>query len=103
MRCGATTQQVRVLIEETVAFREEIRIAAREGTRREVAPHLETRSGDSWSYRMGKWLQRTMRIDRRNDLYGETVIDPQTGEVVHHDFGALSAHRGHGDARKRAK
>ncbi len=101
--CGATTQQVRILIEDTVTFREEIRLAAREGAPGEVAPHLETRSGDSWSYRLGKWLQRTMRIDRKNDLYEETVTDPQTGEVVHHDSGPLSNHRGHGDVQKRAK
>jgi len=101
--CGSMAQQVRILVEDTVTFRSEIRLAAREGAPGEVAPHLLFRSGDSWSYRLGRWLQRTMRIDRKADRYEETVTDPQTGDVVHHDSGPLSEHRGHGGARKNDK
>ena len=99
--CGATTQQIRILIEDTVALHDEIRLAVREGEPGEVAPHLLLRTGDSWSVRLQRWLARTMRIDRRSNHYEETVVDPQTGEVVHHDAGLLSEHRDHGDARRR--
>ena len=98
--CGGTTQQVRILIEETMTLHDEVRIAVRDGEPGLVAPHLRVRTGDSWSARLRRWLHRTMRIDRKNNTYEETVVDPQTGEVVHHDAGPLSAHRGHGDARR---
>lgn len=101
--CGATTQQVRIVIEESVSFHDELRIAAREGEPGEIRPHLLVHAGDSWSHRLRRWLYRTVRIDRANDLYEETVTDPATGETIHHDAGPLSEHRGHGDARRKTE
>ena len=100
-KCGATTQQVRIVIEDSVSFHEELRIAARVGQPGEIRPHLVVRTGDSWSRRLGRWLLRTVRIDRTNDDYEETVTDPATGEEIHHDAGPLSEHRGHGEAQRR--
>lgn len=39
-------------------------------------------------------------IDRENDWYEETVTNPDTGEVVHHQAEPLSDHTGHGSAKQ---
>ena len=40
-------------------------------------------------------------IDRDKDQYKETVIDPQTGQVIHQNKEPLSEHFGHGSASSR--
>lgn len=99
--CGSVEQLVKVTIEDTVSFKSELRLAVRHGEPGEVAPHLEHRQGDSWSKKLGKWLYRTMRIDREADLYEEAVRDPESGEMIHRNVERLSEHRGHGDDRER--
>ncbi len=74
---------------------------ARHGQPGEVAAHLDLKTGDSWSYRFAKWMQRTVRVDRENDHYEETVTDPETGAVIHHDSGPLTKHTGHGSAKQK--
>jgi hypothetical protein len=34
-----------------------------------VAAYLEVKTGDSWSYRFTKFMQRNVRVDRENDQY----------------------------------
>lgn len=48
----------------------------------------------------GRWMLLTRTIDRANDWYSEKVVDPRTGEVVHQCEEPLSAHRGHGAAKR---
>jgi hypothetical protein len=46
-------------------------------------------------------MQRTVRVDRENDHYEETVTDPDTGAVIHHDSGPLTKHTRHGSAKQK--
>ncbi len=39
-------------------------------------------------------------IDHDNDLYTETVVMRDTGEIIHHIREPLSRHRGHGSDKK---
>lgn len=99
--CGSTAQQVRLLIEDSVSLHPDLRIAVREGDPGRVKPHLIVQTGEPLSHRLGRWVHRTRRIDRKNDQYEETIIDPVTGEEIHRDAAPLSEHQGHGDARRR--
>jgi len=42
-------------------------------------------------------------IDRDNDVYKEKVVDPKTGETIHHCEEKLSEHYGHGSDKKSNK
>ena len=64
-------------------------------------PWLTTMSEPSWSYDRQKWVHREKTEDRKNDLYTETVTDPDTGEIIHQTREPLSKHRGHGSAKKK--
>jgi hypothetical protein len=55
--------------------------------------------GDSIERRTGKAMRRRMLVDRINDLYQETVVDPSTGVTIHETTEKLTEHQGHGDAR----
>lgn len=98
--CGSREQQVRVLVEDSVTFRDAVRVEVVDDPKQR-RPSMEMRVEQSWSRKRAKWLERRMRIDRANDQYLEEVVDPDTGEVVHHTFEQLSIHVGHGSAANR--
>ena len=62
---------------------------------------LEFFQGDDKRKSDGKWMIKERLIDKDNDKYKETVIDPETGEIVHHCEEPLSEHVGHGTAKKK--
>jgi hypothetical protein len=45
-------------------------------------------------------VHREETEDRKNNRYTETVIDPDTGEIIHQADEPLSDHLGHGSAKK---
>ena len=57
---------------------------------------LEGFSGDDLYRKSGRWMKKERTLDHKNNLYKETVVDPETGQVVHHNEELLSDHRGHG-------
>jgi hypothetical protein len=65
------------------------------------SPYREETSGDDLWRKTGQWMHLTRTIDRATNLYSEQVVDPRTGEVVHQCEEPLSAHSGHGSAKKR--
>lgn len=62
-------------------------------------PRLDFFTGDDLRKSDGKWMQKERVIDRDKDQYKETVVDPQTGQVIHHNEEPLSEHFGHGSAK----
>ncbi len=60
---------------------------------------LEGVSGDDFHRKSGQWMKKERVIDHKNNRYKETIVNPETGEVVHHNEEPLSAHRGHGSDR----
>jgi hypothetical protein len=61
----------------------------------------EIRQRDDLSGDGTGWKDRRLRFDMTGDEYEETVIDPETGEVVHHETEPLSKHRDHGGAKQK--
>ncbi len=62
-------------------------------------PISEQKHHDSFSTKFRRWMRRSLVVDRENNRYTETVVDPETGETIHHRDEALSDHQGHGSAK----
>jgi len=62
-------------------------------------PLSEQKHGDSFSTKLGRWMRRSRVIDRVNNRYFESVLDPQTGETMRHCDEPLSEHQRHGSAK----
>jgi hypothetical protein len=88
-----------VLIQGTVEAKSSLGLKARHGNTGK--PFLEQKSGDSFFYKAQKWVYRIMRIDRDNDHYSETVVDPNTNEVIHKCEEPLRDHQGRGSAKRK--
>jgi len=58
-------------------------------------------SGWEKSHLLGKMVRKTRTIDKDKNLYQETIIDPDTHEVVHHCKEPLDEHIGHGFAKSK--
>jgi predicted nucleic acid-binding Zn-ribbon protein len=50
-----------------------------------------------------QWRQINYSIDKTNDSYEKTVINPETDEVLYHKREALSSHAGRGSAKQKPK
>lgn len=98
-KCGSTLRLFDKTLAATVTARASLGLKARESGRRK--PFLEQISGASYFRKAQRWVERLMRIDRRNNQYREVVNDPETGAIIHKCEEPLSKHRGHGDARKK--
>ena len=48
----------------------------------------------------GKMVRKDRVIDRDTRDYEELVVDPDTGETIHHTKHRLPDHQGHGSAKK---
>lgn len=66
-------------------------------------PFIEQVTGDDVRRSTGTWVKHDRVIDRENNRYKEDVVDPKTGEVIHHCDEPLSEHTGHGDAKETRK
>lgn len=62
-------------------------------------PRVDFFSGYDLRKSDGKWMQKERVLDKDNDHYKEIVIDPKTGEVIHHNEEPLSKYFGHGSAK----
>ena len=97
-RCGSTSRLTEKAFAETISFRALLGMKARKPDRK---PFLKQISGASFFKNEKRWVQKLMRIDRRNNQYQEVVTDPETGTIIHKCEEPLSKHRAHGDARKK--
>jgi hypothetical protein len=89
--CGCKVQRLHVVVSETITIHsaEGFRIRMK-GTAGWVKEHLQ---GADLHRKSGKWMHKERTIDKEGDRYREVVIDPKTGEVVHHCDEPLSEHR----------
>ena len=99
-RCGSLARTVLIFLGESLALHERIDIRQRQEGRKK--PTFELRSGDDFSHKRLRWMLKERTIDRLGDRYREHVVDPESGEVVHHCEERLSEHYGHGDAKRRS-
>ncbi len=99
--CGSKLRLYEKDLEGKIVPRKKLQLKARHGQVGKVKPHATLQTGDSLHQDTGKWNNREKLEDKENDRYFEQIIDPETGQVIHHDEEKLSHHRGHGDAKKK--
>lgn len=61
-------------------------------------PLAEIVVGDDWSRSRQKWVRLERFISRSLDWYSETVVDQESGEVIHRCHEPLSEHTSRGSA-----
>jgi hypothetical protein len=54
---------------------------------------VEVLVGSELFRKADRWVRKLRRVDRERGEYEETVIDPETGRVIHHVRKALRDHR----------
>lgn len=104
--CGSTKKHVHLQFNEEagLTIRERFRSKTNDVTLpSKKNPRIKFFSGDDQRKSDGKWMKKEQLVDAINDRYEETVIDPDTGEVVHHTREPLSQHRGHGSDKFKKK
>ena len=98
-RCGSLGRTFSVTLEGGIQLRGGLALKARSSGK--GRPYLEAKHGDDYWRRLGKWMNLSRVVDRRNNRYTETITDPETGEVVRHVDEPLTGHVGRGDARRK--
>ena len=95
--CGSTSRQFNVVIRSELLLKSKLGVKGRRGG--EGKPFIKMVIGDDLFRKLGKWTRLERIIDRENDRYEETFIDPETDEVIHQCIEPLSQHTGHGSAK----
>ena len=99
-RCGATEKDIAVFNQDHVPLHDRTRGKVKDQTMSgKDNPRVDFIAGDDLRRKDNKWMKKSRTIDKDNDLYKETVIDPETNEVVHHCEESLSVHQGHGSEK----
>lgn len=96
--CGSVGRKINVSLEEKIEVGDKIRMKGKHSG--ESKFFIEQISGDQLQNDTGKLAKLVRIIDRDNDLYYEQVTDPETGKVIRYCKEPLSAHKGHGSAKK---
>lgn len=95
-KCGATSSKPIRDIKEKVIIK--FKQAGATGD-----PDLRIKIADEFYKEEREWRQIQMSIDRNNDSYEKTVINPETDEVLYHKREPLSRHIGRGSAKGKLK
>lgn len=96
--CGSLLRHHTLSVHDSAESHETSRFRAKRPSQKK--PFLEGVRGDDLHRDSGLWMRLQRTIDRDNDWYEEKVVNPETGEVVHQCAEPLSAHRGHGSAKR---
>lgn len=94
--CGATCSKPITDVKETLILK--IKQVGATGD-----PDLKIKVADDLYKDTMEWRQLKMSIDKKNDSYEKTVIDPETDKVLYHNEQALSSHTGRGSAKQKSK
>ena len=99
--CGSTRRSIFVSVVEAAVGRDGMSMKAKRAGQKK--PFVESVSIPSNSRSLGKLVHHERLIDRDNDLYHEKITEYESGNVIHEQKEPLSAHIGHGSAKKKAK
>jgi hypothetical protein len=88
--CGATVRTYKATLAASVETRAYAKIKGRRGGK--GRPFVLITMLQQWWHDGGKLVQRVYRVDHERKRYTETVVDPDTGAVIHHKDKPLSEH-----------
>ncbi len=99
--CGDLGREIAVVHTEGLEIHDGYSLRKEDPSRsRKKRVRMESFSKLEVFHREGRLVRKERLIDRDADRYREMVVDPVTGEVIHHTDEPLSNHRGHGSARR---
>ena len=102
-KCGGSAKAINMGIQDTVDIRESLKAKLKDPSLpSHKNPRVEVFSGDDLRKSNGQWMKKNRVIDKRNDQYKEIVVDPKTGEVIHHNEEPLWEHYGHCSAKPKS-
>ena len=97
--CGSVELNTCISIYDKMNYRDRVSGKVRkDGTKK---PRKEFIYGADYSKGEHKYMDKTRIIDRENNQYYESVIDPDNGETIHKCEESLTEHFGHGSAKRR--
>lgn len=96
-KCGSPKRRFNRHIVDSVSIHEMLAMKMRRRGKR-GDPAIESKNGDSFSTRLGRWMKLEQVIDRENNRYRKKVWDPKTGQILREADKPLTEHRGHGSA-----
>ena len=97
-KCGYLSRAYSATIQEISTLRDKYGMKAKRGGKGK--PFIETVTGDDLHRKTGKWNHIERIVDRENNLYSETITDPDTGAIIHQCQEPLSEHKNHGSVKK---
>ncbi len=97
--CGSTSRAFQVKATVKLGIHIAFKMKAKHKNARR--PFVEERSGKELFNKTGEYTNRSIVIDRENDLYQEIITDSKTGEIIHNCLEPLSEHTNHGDAKNK--
>jgi DNA-directed RNA polymerase subunit M/transcription elongation factor TFIIS len=92
--CGSTSSRPIIDIKEEVIFK--VKQSGATGD-----PALKIKIADEFYQEKSEWRQIKMSINKNDDNYEKTVINPKTDEVLYHNSEPLSRHTGRGSAKRK--
>lgn len=92
--CGSTLSRPITGIKEKITFKVR-QLGIKEDT------DLEIKIADEFYREKSEWRQIKMSINKNDDHYEKTVINPKTDEVLYHNSEPLSQHTGRGSAKRK--
>lgn len=96
-KCGSIGRAVSIHIGGTLYVHSKTNFKGRHPG--ESRPFVDLTVGDDLHLKSGIWMRLERLIDRAKNLYREHVVNPGSGEIVHHCEEPLFEHRGHGSAK----
>lgn len=99
-QCGSTKQSMHIHFEDQIQTTEWVDIRLKSSSlpsRKKLRVH--TQSGQQFSVKLGRHVDKTRVLDKENDRYFEKITDPLTEEVLRHCEEPLTAHQGRGSAK----
>ena len=100
-KCGSLNRLNEKTLSSSIPVYGGVKFKARHGGNGK--PFVEGKVLNEIYRKTNKLVKRALRIDRDNDKYSESVVDPETNEIIHECNEPLSEHRGHGSAKSKKK
>lgn len=103
-QCGSNKIMFKLCLIETETEHELIKLKTKDDRFPSKKKMRKERTiGESQRKTDGKWMDLERFIDKDNDKYKKTIVDPETNKVVYHCEEPLSEHINRGSAKKKKK
>ncbi len=97
--CGSKSRKLEIEIREKIKLDIHDKVKTKGRHKPTEKPFIEEQIGDDFYKKEGKWVHKSVLIDRDNDKYKELIVDKKTNKVIHKCEEPLSRHTGHGTAK----